>query len=89
VYKMECTSCESNYIGSTWRRLHQRVREHLSQRGSLVYQHNMVCKSEWRTSILYECHHLQQLRFMEAMAIKKLSPNLNGKDNLFDSHIVF
>jgi hypothetical protein len=89
VYKMVCTGCGSFYVGSTWRRLHQRVREHLTQRCSLVYQHNVVCNSDWRTSVLYQCQHLQQLRFMEAMAIRKLTPTLNGKDNLFDSHIVF
>ena len=90
VYEMKCLQCNSCYIGSTKRKLHQRVKEHLvSQKSSLVYQHNLTCKGEWTTKILYATHHLQHLRFMESILIRRHSPQLNGKENVFNEHIVF
>jgi hypothetical protein len=32
---------------------------------------------------------MQHLRFMESILIRRLSPTINAKENLFDEHIVF
>jgi hypothetical protein len=90
VYEMECNKCRSNYIGSTKRPLHQRVKEHVTMKSSLVYQHNVRCgNGGWKTMVLYTSHHVQQMRFMEAMLIKRRAPSINGKENVFNDHIVF
>jgi hypothetical protein len=89
VYEMKCIKCGYNYIGSTKRKLHQRVKEHMTHKTSLVYLHNIKCKSGWNSKVIYQCHHVQQLRFMESMMIRRLAPKLNGKENVFNEHIVF
>jgi hypothetical protein len=90
VYQMKCSKCGATYIGSTKRKLHQRIKEHMTHKSSLVYQHHIKCGSgKWSTSVLYCCHHIQQLRFMESMLIKRHSPNINVKENVFNEHIVF
>ena len=86
VYKMVCTKCNKFYIGSTRRTLHQRLKEHVTIKSSLVYQH--PCKTKWDTSILYRTNHVQKLRFMEAIFIKDLKPQVNGKETIFTGHIV-
>jgi hypothetical protein len=87
VYQMTCNKCGGIYIGSTYRRLHMRVREHLAMRNSLVYQH--PCKEGWSTKILWRGRHVQKLRFMEALLIREKKPTINGKENIFDKHILF
>jgi hypothetical protein len=86
VYKMTCKKCNEFYIGSTWRRLHLRIREHKSIKSSLVYQHK--CKGEWHTEVLYRTNHVQKMRLMEALIIKDLKPGVNGKETIFDKHVV-
>ena len=91
VYEVKCNKCNPCYIGSTKRRLHQRIKEHLfMQKSSLVYQHKAKCKNdEWTTRILYTSHNIQQLRFMESILIKRVMPSINGKESVFKDHIVF
>jgi hypothetical protein len=90
VYQMVCKVCASVYIGSTKRKLHQRIKEHITQKSSLVYQHQNKCNgSNWNVEILYTTYYIQKLRFMESMLIKRFKPNINVKENIFDQHIVF
>jgi hypothetical protein len=39
VYEVECNRCHGTYFGSTIRPLHQRIKEHLQQTSSAVFQH--------------------------------------------------
>ena len=87
VYKMSCDQCNQFYIGSTIRKIHFRVREHLHSRSSMVNQHR--CQSTWTTKILYISHHVQRLRYMEALCIKEQRPLINTQENLFQKHILF
>jgi predicted transposase YbfD/YdcC len=86
VYKMKCKKCNEFYIGSTWRRLHQRIKEHKTIKSSLVFQHR--CKDSWENSILYKTNHVQKMRFMEAIMIRDLKPMVNGKETIYSGHIV-
>ena len=89
VYAMICQKCEEQFIGSTKRKVHQRVMEHMIQSSSLVFKHTQLCHGEWKVKILYENQHVQNVRYiMESMLIKSMKPKINKKDNLFINHIV-
>jgi hypothetical protein len=89
VYQIKCESCRENYIGSTWRHLHQRVKEHVSQKTSPIYIHNRRCNGRLHTNILSMDSNTQRLRIKEALLIKQLNPSLNAKEDLLSTHILF
>jgi hypothetical protein len=89
VYQVKCNKCHETYIGSTWRHLHIRYKEHLSHRASPIYAHNLRCDGLMVLSVLAKDNNTQRMRIKEALLIKELKPSLNKKDDLFKSHILF
>jgi hypothetical protein len=89
VYDIRCNQCGDFYIGSSWRYLHTRFKEHLTQKASPIYTHNQRCKGQLTIKVLAVDENIQRMRIKEAILIKKLQPTLNGKEDLFKSHILF
>ena len=89
IYEIKCISCGANYIGSSWRHLHTRYREHLTQRASPIYSHNLGCRGQLAVEVLAMDSNIQRMRIKEAILIKKRKPSLNGKEDILGSHILF
>jgi hypothetical protein len=89
VYFIECVLCKANYIGSTFRHLHLRFKEHLNTRSSPIFLHNLNCSGQVTIRVLSHEHNVQRMRIKEAILIKQIKPTLNTKDDLFRSHILF
>jgi hypothetical protein len=89
VYQLQCDLCKKDYIGSSWRHLHTRVKEHHTHRSSAVYTHNLSCSGRMCVRILANDINTQRLRIKEALLIKRRRPTLNTKDDLLGSHILF
>jgi predicted GIY-YIG superfamily endonuclease len=87
VYKCTC-KCGANYIGSTERHLHVRIKEHFSLHNSAIYQHRLDCDNEWFTQILTHGNDLTDLRLKEAILIKKQRPSLNRKEEYVHFNLV-
>jgi predicted GIY-YIG superfamily endonuclease len=89
VYHIQCQLCKANYIGSSWRHLHTRVKEHNTHKSSAVYTHNLSCNGTMCVSILANDNNIQRMRMKEAILIKQIKPSLNTKDDILGSHILF
>lgn len=89
IYEIKCGQCGAAYIGSSWRYLHTRYREHLTQKASPIYNHNIKCKGQLSLAVLATEGNIQNMRIKEAIYIKKRKPTLNVKDDLFKSHVLF
>jgi hypothetical protein len=89
VYQLKCQQCNEVYIGSSWRSLHIRVKEHHTQRQSVIYTHNLSCNGSVKVSILASDNNIQRMRLKEALIIKQAKPSLNTKDDVLGSHILF
>jgi hypothetical protein len=83
VYKAECQSCLSTYIGSTKKFLHLRLKEHQSMKNSCIHKHQRICGGLWNYSILSKCKSIPDMRIKEALIIKQENPSLNTKEDLF------
>ena len=79
VYKLECTKCPHFYIGSTLRCLHERVREHLQQERSSVFQHKSNCGATFDVKVIAKARDNTTLRFKEALLIRDTKPTINAK----------
>jgi hypothetical protein len=79
VYTMRCKVCNAIYIGSTLRALHIRVREHLTQERSSVFDHKRQCRGDFDVTITAKARDNTSLRFKEALLIKRLQPAINQK----------
>ena len=89
VYTYTCSTCQSQYVGMTVRRLEDRVKEHVPK--WINVQNDKVAKSSIAQHILDTGHKYspdsfailcrarnhRSLKFLEAVAIKQLSPSLN------------
>ena len=84
VYELVCGRCNSNYIGSTIRFLHTRVCEHISKENSAVFQHKRCCLGDFTASILATGFDVSDLRFKEALLIRRRQPLLNRREELID-----
>jgi hypothetical protein len=80
VYEAICSSCQGRYIGSTKKFLHQRVYEHFHQHTSHIYKHNSICRGSWSFKIRCSDKSLQNLRWAEAILIKKENPTINRRE---------
>ena len=91
VYKVTCTKCQQYYIGSTARKLHTRITEHINHSDSSIYKHLHQCdNSKISVDILDKDHDIVNLRFREAMIIDILHPSINSKDECNDyRHLIF
>ena len=83
VYQMTCTQCNLFYIGSTYRDLHTRIREHLRGR-STIYQHAAVCRASWKVDVIGHANDPVNLRIREALLIREKKPGINGRDEFRD-----
>jgi hypothetical protein len=89
VYHMKCNVCNSDYIGSSWRHLHIRYKEHLTHKSSIIYVHNLSCNGTMSVSVLASDQNIQRMRLKEAILINERKPSLNTKNDLFGPHILF
>ena len=81
VYKWTCLTCNHFYIGSSIRPLHTRIKEHLTQATSSVFQHLNRCNgSTFTTEVLAQDKDPANLRLKEAMLIKQLRPSINSRE---------
>ena len=81
VYKMTCVKCDQFYVGSTKRKLHIRIREHLNTDRSSVFRHRSTCNgSSFTVSILDNDISERGLRIREAILIQKMQPSINTKE---------
>ena len=71
VYLITCNQCGSSYIGSSWRHLHTRYYEHVTQRASPIYVHNTQCNGPIGAKVLSTDRNIQRMRIKEALAIKR------------------
>ena len=88
VYCATCLICKEFYIGMTIRRLHERAREHLNsarqRSGTSVFGDHYAQKHPGKvprinfTVVKYQRNDLR-LHIEEALAIKKLRPTLNRR----------
>ena len=90
VYQFTCNICQKRYIGVTARRMLERVKEHIPKwimrqldgiPRSSVAEH-IVSEGHWcdRDSsfeIIHKARHRNMLKYVEAVAIKQLKPELN------------
>lgn len=88
VYKIECGKCHAFYIGSTKRKLHTRLQEHLKSSKSPVHQHftqsqpNNITTQNFciKTTIVDRENDHINLRFLESLQTKRLVPTINTKE---------
>ena len=83
VYEITCSPCGHRYVGSTTRPLHERVREHtVTGRGSAIHEHLLTCgegAARVQVRILAKEKDEVNTRLREAIAIKRLRPELNTR----------
>ena len=79
VYRLTCDKCEEFYVGSTIRHFHLRHREHMTQHTSSVYQHRVICRATYTSSILARDHDAVKLRFKEAMIIQSSGATISNR----------
>ena len=84
VYQITCNNCNEQYIGSTTRFIHDRVREHLNNENSSVKKHISQCQNEDYKGIEIKSigreNDPANLRLLEAFYIKKYKPTLNSRE---------
>ena len=71
--------CNCNYIGSTLRPLHLRIREHMEDDKSSVFQHKRQCGGTFDVTTIARATDNTTLRFKEALLIKQRRPTINVK----------
>ena len=81
IYYISCDMCGANYVGSTIRFLHVRIREHLTVRSSPVFRHSILCPGQFKTSVLRSAKDPVDLRFSEALEIRSRCPSLNTQED--------
>ena len=86
VYKIACDQCHDNYIGSTIRNLHDRVKEHLTQTcTSSVFNHLNACQRNnsdlnITAEVITSDPDAVNLRLQEAIYIRKHKPQVNSRE---------
>lgn len=89
VYKATCTICDKYYIGSTSPPFHNRVAQHLQpSRKTAVHlhaiTHHQSARETFQFSIISRHPNEIRCRIAEALAIERLSPPLNGREEFVD-----
>ena len=83
VYMFVCSICRSSYIGSTRRKLHTRVREHLTMKSSAIHQHKTSFpQATWGITVINHAKDPVDLRIREALQIATKKPTLNNKEEI-------
>ena len=82
VYQIECSGCNSRYVGQTVRHLQTRLTEHL-RAGKPVGEHIRECTGDinnHNARILDQCNDSNKLLTLEALHISRLKPGLNARE---------
>ena len=91
VYQIQCCKCNQFYIGSTIRKLHIRIKEHLHTQTSSFHKHLVKCKNtgqKFTVTIKARERNLGNLRIKEAILIRKLNPQINNRTELNADFII-
>ena len=84
VYQLTFISCDQQYISSTTRFIHDRVREHLNNENSSVKKHIYSCRNKdyknIYVNIIMSENDPANLRLYEAFYIRKCKPTLNSRE---------
>jgi hypothetical protein len=85
VYKITCDQCHDNYIGSTIRNLHNRVKKHTTQTTLSVFNHLNTCQRNnsnfnITTEVITSDPDAVNLRLKEAIHIRKHKPQINSQE---------
>ena len=84
VYQITCNKCNQQYIGSTTRFIHDRVREHLNNDNSSVKKHLSKCQNEVHKGIEIKTIVVENdpanLRLFEAFYIRHYKPTINSRE---------
>ena len=97
VYRASCSLCHNTYIGPTIRQLHGRVHEHMrtakkkddtSALGEHYSNQHPPARPDNLFRDLDRCQDALHLHIKEAMAIQKLRPTLNRRDEDIDSEFL-
>jgi len=89
IYETTCSECNNTYLGSTIRPLHERAKEHEGTSSS-VYKHRQTCGGSFRFRVIDTANDITELRYKEAIYIKKRRPEINTKQEAEDlSHLTF
>ena len=84
VYQLTCNSCDQQYIGSTTRVIHDRVREHLNNENSSVKKHIYSWQNkEYKgidVKIIMSQNDPANLPLYETFHIRKCKPTLNSRE---------
>lgn len=81
IYRITCVKCQGTYIGSSIRRLHDRIKEHLNISRSSVYKYFSACQNANKgthVNILTTHKNTINLRLKEAYHIRKEKPTINS-----------
>ena len=80
IYHIKCMDCDEDYIGKSDRILNQRIKEHLTDKDSHVYQHIITQKHKMdfeNIMILDRASTALKLQYKEMLYIRKLNPSIN------------
>ena len=102
-YKCEGEDCESSYVGSTERVLHERICEHkgvsfrtgsslTSPQFSSIRDHSRSCAHPIDPDsfhIIGRCRDEDNIRLLESVYIKHLRPDLNNTESAMPLHITW
>jgi hypothetical protein len=88
TYRGTCRTCGSQYVGSTSRQLHLRLREHLTRDTSAIFNHNLTCGNNWRFEVTSQSKDVVNMRLAEAILIYKDKPSLNSREDPMSAHIL-
>ena len=89
VYKINCKDCQEFYIGKTYRRLSQRIKEHSTSEASALTKHAMLMNHTidfGNPEILARDQLHTRLLIKETLKIKEQCAykSLNGNSGSFD-----
>ena len=85
VYQLTSNSCDQQYIGSTTRFIHDRVKEHFKGKTPLLKKHIYSCQNykDYKgidVKIIMSENDTAYLRLYEAFYIRKCKPTLNSRE---------
>ena len=88
VYQITCKNCNQNYIGSTTRFIHDRMKEHVKSENSSINKHIAICQNKDYKGIEVKIIVLENdpvnLRLFEAFYIRKNKPTLNSREECIE-----
>ena len=80
MYQLTCKSCDQQYIGSTRRFIHDRVKEHLNNEHSSEKKHIYSCQNKNYKGIEVKIIMSENDPANEAFFIRKCKPTFNSRE---------